>query len=140
MGFARQKAFMIGKTFPGDAGLAVLFLFFASPHLALAQQTATPSAEPKSHRMPVARTFSYACEGGSTVNVTLREQNARVTFRDKSYSMKQVRSGSGARYSDGKIVWWNKGYDGFLEDESDPSHPVNLARNCRQTSPAPKSP
>ena len=90
--------------------------------------------------MPVPRKFSYACDGGSTINVTLREQTARVTFKDKSYSMKQVRSGSGARYSDGTIVWWNKGYQGFLQDETDPSRPVLLAENCKQTSPPPKSP
>jgi len=90
--------------------------------------------------MPVPRKFSYACDGGITVNVTLREQNARVTFKDKSYSMKQVRTGSGARYSDGTIVWWNKGYDGFLQDETDPNHPVKLAENCKQTAPPPNSP
>ena len=90
--------------------------------------------------MPVARKFSYACDGGITVNVTLREQNARVTFKDKSYSMKQVRSGSGVRYADGNIVWWNKVYEGFLQDESDPNHPAKLAENCKQTSPAPKTP
>ena len=55
-------------------------------------------------------------------------------------TMKQVRSGSGVRYSDGKIVWWNKGYDGFLEDETEASHPVKLAENCKQTLPPPKSP
>ena len=126
---------MIREAFQGAAVLSVLFFSLTS-----AQQPAPPSAEPKSHRMPAARRFSYACEGGLTVGVTLREQNARITIGDKSYAMKQVRSGSGARYSDGRIVWWNKGYDGFLEDETDPNHPVELAKNCRQTSPAPKSP
>jgi len=114
-----------------------LFFLLASASLSLAQE---PAAQPKSHRMPVARKLSYACDGGVTVNVILREQNARVTFKDKSYSMKQVRSGSGVRYSDGTIVWWNKGYQGFLEDGTDTSHPVLLAENCKQTSPPPKSP
>lgn len=103
-----------------------------------ADQTAQP-AQPKSHRMPVPRKFSYACDNGLTVNVTLREQNARVTLKDKAYSMRQVRSGSGARYAEGSIVWWNKGYQGFLQDESDPNHPIKLAENCKQLSPPPNS-
>ena len=91
--------------------------------------------------MPVPRKFSYTCDGGVTVNITLRENRARVTFQDKTYSMKQARSGSGARYSDGTIIWWNKGYEGFLQDETDPNHPVKLAENCKQVSPSPaKSP
>jgi membrane-bound inhibitor of C-type lysozyme len=116
------------------------FFWFVFASLSLAQEP-SQSAQPKSHRMPVPRKFSYACDGGVTINVSLREQNARVAFKDKSYSMKRVRSGSGARYSDGTIVWWNKGYDGFLQDETDANHPIKLAENCKQVSPAPaKSP
>jgi len=89
--------------------------------------------------MPVARKFSYACDGNLTVDVTLRGERARVVFKEKTYSMTQVRSGSGARYAEGSIVWWNKGYEGFLQDESDPNHPVMLAENCKQTSPPPNS-
>ena len=90
--------------------------------------------------MPVPRKFSYACDGGLTISVTIREQSARVSLKDESYFMRQVRSGSGARYAEGNIVWWNKGYEGFLQDETDPNHPIKLAQNCKQTSPPPKSP
>jgi len=121
-------------------GFIASFTLLAYFPVVRSQEPTAQSPQPKSHRMPVPRKFSYACDGGITVNVTLREQNARVTFKDKSYSMKQVRSGSGARYSDGTIVWWNKGYDGFLQDETDPNHPVKLAENCKQTAPPPNSP
>jgi membrane-bound inhibitor of C-type lysozyme len=131
---------MFGRVFLPTLQFIALFFLFAPPLLLLAQEPATPPAAPKSHRMPVARKFSYTCDGGVTVNVTLREQHARVTFKDKSYSMKQVRSGSGARYSDGTIVWWNKGNGGFLQDETQTDRPVLLAENCKQTSPSPKSP
>jgi putative lipoprotein len=87
--------------------------------------------------MPAAQNFKYVCDDGTTIRVQLRENLARVIFKGKSYSMKQVESGSGARYSDGTTVWWNRGYEGFLRDESDPDHPVALAENCRQVSPAP---
>jgi putative lipoprotein len=109
---------------------------------AFAQEPVPPPASPappQSHRMPVARKFSYACDCNVTVDVALRGERARVVVKDKTYSMKHVKSGSGARYAEGSVVWWNKGYDGFLQDESDPNHPVMLAENCRQTSPTPNS-
>lgn len=131
---------MLDKALPCAVRPVGLFLLFALSCQMLAGEAEAQSAPPSSHRMPVARTFSYTCDGGVTVKVTLREQNARVVFRDKSYSMKQVRSASGVRYSDGQMVWWNQGYDGFLEDETDSAHTVRLADNCKQTSPQPKSP
>ena len=57
-----------------------------------------------------------------------------MTFRDKSYAMNRVESGSGVRYAEGHIIWWSKGLTGFLEDETDPKHPVKLAENCQQLS------
>jgi len=132
---------MFGKATLRVAFSSALLLLVACSFPTPAQETTSPPAQPKSHRMPVPRKFSYTCDGGVTVNVTLRENRVRVTFKDKSYSMKQVRSGSGARYSDGTIIWWNKGYEGFLQDETDANHPVKLAENCKQVSPAPaKSP
>jgi membrane-bound inhibitor of C-type lysozyme len=132
---------MFGKATLRVAFSSALLLLVACSSPTPAQETTSPPAQPKSHRMPVPRKFSYTCDGGVTVNVTLRENRARVTFQDKSYSMKQVRSGSGTRYSDGTIIWWNKGHEGFLQDETDPKDPVKLAENCKQVSPVPtKSP
>jgi putative lipoprotein len=112
------------------AGIA----FFAP--IPIIAQEASP---PESHRMPMAHKFSYACDGGATVVVYLRETNARVIFGDRSYLMKQVEAASGTRYSDGTVVWWSKGYDGFLEDAANPGQPVMLAGNCKQVSPPPAS-
>lgn len=109
----------------------------ALSHAASRSQEAAAPGAPKSHRMPAQHNFTYACDGGLKVKVSLRETSARVIFKDKSYAMKQVESGSGVRYSDGPIVWWSKGYDGFLQDETDPGHPVTLAENCKQVSPRP---
>jgi putative lipoprotein len=101
-----------------------------------AQDSAAP-APPKSHLMPVMRKFSYACDHGATVVVYLRARNARILFKDKSYSMKQLEAASGTRYSDGQLVWWSKGHTGFLRDETNPNQPVPLAENCNQVFPAP---
>jgi putative lipoprotein len=109
---------------------------------AIAQETppatsSTPSSAtrassvPKSHRMPVMHKISYRCDGGLEVVVYLRERNARVTFQEKSYAMKQVESGSGTKYSSGAIVWWSKGDEGFLEDDRRPGQPVKMAENCK---------
>ena len=125
---------------PRAARFIALSLLFAGSTVSPALEPAGQSAQPKSHRLPVARRFSYACDGGFALNVTIREQLARVTFKDKSYSMKQIPSGSGVRFAEGDIVWWNQGSAGFLEDETDLHHPVKLAENCKQTSPQPKSP
>lgn len=130
---------MVASAFRTAATFIVLS-FLAASSLSPARGPVGQAAQPKSHRMPVARKFSYACDGGLTVNVTIREQSARVSFKDESYSMRQVRAGSGVRYAEGRIVWWNKGYEGFLQDETDPNHPIKLAENCKQTSPPPKSP
>jgi putative lipoprotein len=120
--------------------LAMLLFAIETPPLShavsLPQETPSPSA-PKSHRMPAQQSFTYSCDGGLTIKVLLRESTARVIFNNKSYAMKQVESGSGARYSDGSVVWWNKGYEGFLQDESNPDHIVPLAENCKQVSPRP---
>jgi len=89
------------------------------------------SATPKSHRMPVMHRFSYRCDGGETVVVYLRERNARVIFQNKSYAMKQAEAASGTRYSNGAIVWWSKGEEGFLEDDTNAERPLKLAENCK---------
>lgn len=82
-------------------------------------------------------TVIYNCDGGATLTVYLREHTARVIFKDKTYLVHQVEAASGTRYSDGTVVWWSKGYDGFLQDETNPSQPVMLAENCHQVSPTP---
>ena len=96
-----------------------------------AQEMPPATAAPKSHRMPMMRKFSYNCDGGTKVTVFLRERNVRVVFAGKSYSMKQVEAASGTKYSDGAMVWWSKGDEGFLEDEAKGSQPVRLAENCK---------
>jgi putative lipoprotein len=96
-----------------------------------AQEMPPATATAKSHRMPMMRKFSYNCDSGTKVTVLLRERNVRVVFAGKSYSMKQVEAASGTKYSDGAMVWWSKGDEGFLEDEAKGSQPVRLAENCK---------
>jgi putative lipoprotein len=96
-----------------------------------AQEMPPATTAPKSHRMPMMRKFSYNCDGGTKVAVFLRERNVQVVFAGKSYSMKQVEAASGTKYSDGTMVWWSKGDEGFLEEEAKEGHSVRLADNCK---------
>ena len=96
-----------------------------------AQEMPPATAAPKSHRRPMMRKFSYNCGGDVKVMVFLREHNVRVVFAGKSYSMKQVETASGTKYSDGTTTWWSKGEEGFLQDESKQGEPTRLADNCK---------
>src|SRR5437588_7987424 len=96
-----------------------------------AQEMPPATAAPKSHRMPMMSKLSYRCGGDAKVIVFLRERNARVVFAGKSYSVKQVESASGTKYSDGTTAWWSKGDEGFLEEEAKEGQPVRLADNCK---------
>src|SRR5690349_21094586 len=61
---------MVASAFRTAATFIVLS-FLAASSLSPARGPVGQSAQPKSHRMPVARKFSYACDGGLTVNVTI---------------------------------------------------------------------
>jgi len=64
-------------------------------------------------------TVNYRCADGSLVAVTYFADpvpgKARVVVADKVYELPHVVSGSGARYSNGKVTWSNKGSEGTLE-------------------------
>jgi len=96
-----------------------------------AQEMPPATAAPKSHRMPMLRKVSYNCDAGRKVTVYLRERNAQIVFEGKAYAMKQVETAAGTKYSDGAMVWWSKGDEGFLENEAKGSQPVRLAENCK---------
>jgi putative lipoprotein len=105
--------------------------WWTTPVMRAQEMPPATASGPKSHRMPMMHKFSYSCDGGAKVTVSLRERNARVVFGGKSYSMKQVEAASGTKYSDGKTVWWSKGEEGFLQDERNEEQPVRLAENCK---------
>jgi len=63
--------------------------------------------------------------------VFVRERKARVTFAGNVYAMKQVEAASGTKYSNGSIVWWSKGEEGFLEDQTNAEQPVRRADKCK---------
>jgi putative lipoprotein len=79
--------------------------------------------------------FDYTCQGGAKLTVYLHDQIARVRFQEKAYSMKQTRSADGARYSDGKVVWWDRGNGGVLEEDTPSGHGKTIAKDCALDKP-----
>lgn len=87
---------------------------------------------------PLARwtEFDYTCEGGAQVVVFLRGTTAKVKYRNTEYVMKQTKSADGNRYSDGKVVWWSKGKEGFLQEDAPDGNGRTMAKQCRWEQPA----
>jgi putative lipoprotein len=76
--------------------------------------------------------LEYTCDGGVRVFVALSGETARVKFQDHTYLMRQARSADGAKYSDEKLAWWNKGENGFLQDDTPGGFGKMLAQNCHE--------
>ena len=81
------------------------------------------------------RRFEYTCGGGEKVTVFLNDQTIKVRFKDQTYLMKQVESANGAKYSDGKVLWWNVGNGGFLQEDTPDGNGAMLAKDCKQDKP-----
>jgi membrane-bound inhibitor of C-type lysozyme len=63
--------------------------------------------------------LSFRCPDGQTVMARFEPQDQFVTMRfpGRELRLPHVISGSGARYSDGKTTFWNKGRSVFMEDD-----------------------
>jgi putative lipoprotein len=98
--------------------------------------TPTPAAPaPAVKRAIEWRQFSYTCEGGAKLKVYLHNETVKVAFKDKVYLMRQTPSGSGVRYSDGKVVWWSKGNGGFLQADTPDGNGDMIVKGCELDKP-----
>ena len=90
--------------------------------------------------------FDYICEKDAKLTIYLRDPMVKVRFGEKTYLMKQVPSADGARYSDGKVMWWSVGGGGFLKEDLQDGDGATLVKNCKldkpqqPSTPAAKSP
>lgn len=82
--------------------------------------------------------FEYTCEKEAKLTLYLRDQMVKVRFADRTYFMKQVPSADGARYSDGKVLWWGVGNGGFLQEDS-PDGGAMIVKDCKLDKPSPAS-
>ena len=72
-------------------------------------------------RQPVGKVHVFRCAGGATVKVIFTDADESMTmYLDKnSYELKHVPSASGAKYTDGKVVFWNKGKEAYIQIEGE---------------------
>ncbi len=83
----------------------------------------------------------YACENGDRVLATYYQLSdgslsfVKVRMPDgKEYTLPQVLSASGARYTDEReLVWWIKGDSAFAKVRGDGSEWISKYRDCRVT-------
>ena len=61
--------------------------------------------------------LTFRCPGGQTVMARFEPQDdfVNVRFEGRELQLPHVISGSGARYSDGKATFWNKGDSALVE-------------------------
>jgi membrane-bound inhibitor of C-type lysozyme len=64
-------------------------------------------------------TVVFDCDSGSLAAIRFWQNKCRLTGmlagRNLDYMLPQVESGSGVKYSDGKIIVWNKGNEVFID-------------------------
>lgn len=80
--------------------------------------------------------FDYTCESGAKITVYLHNTTAKVRTHDQIYMMRQAASADGNRYSDGKVLWWGKGDDGFLQEDTPDGDGKMLVKGCVLDKPA----
>jgi membrane-bound inhibitor of C-type lysozyme len=75
-------------------------------------------------RRPVGKVHVFRCAGGATVKAVFTEKDETMTMYvdKKTYKLKHVPSGSGAKYSDGKVVFWSKGREAYIEINGEVVH------------------
>jgi membrane-bound inhibitor of C-type lysozyme len=75
-------------------------------------------------------TFEYACDDSRNLSVTYFKvpgpTHARLVIGDETHDLPHVVSASGARFSDGKITWWEHGGEAELSRGSVETECVEL--------------
>ena len=74
-----------------------------------------------------ANAIGYTCDAGK-IQIERTADSVTLTVQGERSLLPRVEAASGAKYSDGKLTWWEKGDSGFvMQDES-----ITL-RDCRKT-------
>ncbi|MCU0524709.1 MAG: MliC family protein [Elainella sp. Prado103] len=119
-------------------GLALLFTLpagavFANPQPApLVTQRHSPESFESAYR--------YQCDGDSSFVARYGEGRAELMLGRQRIRLPQVRSASGAQYSDGTILLVTKGNEAFLEINQVRTHADCVGERVEMATPAPISP
>lgn len=84
--------------------------------LALAACSDMPAA-PKSLVPPGSKQLEYKCPDGTRFDIlmTPAADKVKLELGGVMYELKQVRTASGAKYSDGTTSFWSKGKEAMIE-------------------------
>lgn len=80
---------------------------------------------------------SYRCGNGARLEAVFKDNKVVLTLPDKTLTLPQSESGSGARYSDGITTFWIKGQEGFVEVDGETRYPNCVANDAPATSGRP---
>lgn len=58
----------------------------------------------------------WRCDGGSAYSVRMRGANAEVFAGGRTYTLPGVAAGSGTRYTDGSVEYWEHGGEAMLNN------------------------
>lgn len=88
-------------------------------------------AAPKSSVPPGSRQFEYKCPDGTRFDIlmTPAADKVKLELGGVMYELKQVRTASGARYSDGTTSYWSKGKEATIERGSKVVHRACTTRD-----------
>lgn len=83
-------------------------------------------------------TVRYKCEDGEVISVEYDNSDPEKSVayvqltpeNPEKIKMSISRSASGARYTDGRLVWWTKGKTAFLAEENSDGKPLH--DNCNE--------
>jgi membrane-bound inhibitor of C-type lysozyme len=133
--------------------LPITPLFALAPVALLAQEPPAPPSPPATPGAPATpalpdappapamkraiewKQFRYTCEDGAKLQVYLHNETAKVEYKGEVYLMRQTGSADGVRYSDGKVLWWSKGYGGFLQEETPDGNGEMIVKGCEEEKP-----
>lgn len=75
-------------------------------------------AAPIKQQPPSEGYVRYRCADGQVIGVTFQHRGKRALVEAGGWShlLPQVPAASGAKYSDGKVTFWNKGSTAFMEE------------------------
>lgn len=80
------------------------------------------------------RAHVYACDDGTTVVAEFEASDrVAIAFAGRELALPQVRSGSGARFSDGEVVFWDNGDTALLGVDGEDGPLVDCDRDRRRS-------
>lgn len=94
----------------------------------------------------IATTISYVCESGQSVAVAYPDaSSAQVTWGGRTYTLRSMEAGSGARYAGSGLEWWTATRDGIETGTlsrlgSDQNAGGSTLERCSRPAPSPTLP